>query len=125
MNGNRIMHASVNVAGRLEEARAFYEGVLGLSLADRPEVPGIPGYFLKAGDAQVHLVGAPPSGGPIDPTAAHVCIGVDDIEAAAAELESRAVPYVRGSQGPGGAVTQIWIADPAGNTVELQADRVL
>lgn len=100
----------------------MYGELLGLSSAERPEIPGIPGTWFRADDAQVHLVGAPPEGSEIDPTGPHFCFGVEDIEAAVAELEERRIPYRRGSQGP---VVQIWVADPAGNTIELQQDRPL
>ena len=56
----------------------------------------------------------------IRPTGPHVCFAVDDLDGAVAELERDGIPYVRGAQG---AVVQIWFADPAGNTVEIQQDR--
>ena len=55
----------------------------------------------------------------IRPTGPHVCFAVDDLDAAIAELEAGGIPYLRGAQGP---VVQIWFADPAGNTVEIQQD---
>jgi len=67
----------------------------------------------------VHLVGAPPRGTEIDPTGPHFCVGVEDLDAAIAELDAANVAYLRGAQGP---VVQIWVRDPAGNTVELQQD---
>jgi catechol 2,3-dioxygenase-like lactoylglutathione lyase family enzyme len=124
VKASRILHASVNVTGNLEEARQFYEEVLGMSTTPRPEVPGVPGHWFAVGDAQVHLVAAPPLGTDIDPTANHFCIAVDDIEATVAELEARGVPYLRATQGDE-EVVQVWVVDPAGNTVELQQDRVL
>jgi catechol 2,3-dioxygenase-like lactoylglutathione lyase family enzyme len=115
----RILHAAVNAKGSLDETRSFYAGTLGLEEAPRPEIPGIPGHWLSVGDAQVHLIGAAPAGEGIDPTGHHVCLAVADLAAAVAELEAADVAYARASQGP---VVQIWIVDPAGNTVELQQD---
>jgi len=66
------------------------------------------------------LVAAPPAGEGIDPTGHHYCVGVEDLDAAVAELEDRGIEYLRGVQGSG--TVQIWIRDPAGNTVELQHD---
>lgn len=129
MKVTRILHASVNVAGRLEQADRFYGELLGMARAPRPEIPGVGGRWLVAGDGQVHLVDAPMAGSGIDPTGPHFCLAVADIEAAVRELEGRGIPYVRGSQpagqGQAGEVVQIWITDPAGNTVELQEDHPL
>lgn len=49
------------VAKDLEKTRKFYEKVLGLELAERPDF-GFPGYWLKTGDAIcVHLASQDPS----------------------------------------------------------------
>jgi catechol-2,3-dioxygenase len=48
-------------------------------------------------------------------------VAVEDLDAAIAELADRGIQYVRGVQGEG--IVQIWITDPAGNTIELQQDR--
>lgn len=129
MRVTRILHASVNVAGSLDEAGRFYTDVLGMAPAARPEIPGVGGRWLTAGAGQVHLVDAPMAGAGIDPTGPHFCLAVDDIESAVAELEDLGIPFVRASQPAGPAsrdeVTQIWFTDPAGNTIELQQDRPL
>jgi catechol 2,3-dioxygenase-like lactoylglutathione lyase family enzyme len=99
---------------------AFYRDVLGLGDEERPEIPGIPGHWHAVGDQQLHLVGAPPSQAGIDPTGNHFCVAVEDLDAAIAELEALGIRYERAIQGEG--TVQIWIADPAGNTIELQQD---
>jgi catechol 2,3-dioxygenase-like lactoylglutathione lyase family enzyme len=49
------------VAKDLEKTRKFYEKVLGLELAERPDF-GFPGYWLKTGDAIcVHLASQDPN----------------------------------------------------------------
>lgn len=49
------------VAKNLERTRKFYEDVLGLELAERPDF-GFPGYWLKAGDdICVHLASQQPN----------------------------------------------------------------
>jgi catechol 2,3-dioxygenase-like lactoylglutathione lyase family enzyme len=115
----RILHHSVNVEGGLGDAMGFYGRLLGLGDLPRPEIPGVDGHWFAAGDVQVHLVDAPGGPGPIRPTGPHVCFGVEDLDAALAELEAEGIDYTRGAQG---STVQIWIVDPSGNTVELQQD---
>ena len=86
----------------------------------RPEIPGVPGTWKGVGDLELHLVGAPPRGTPIDSTGNHYCLVVDDLDAAVAELDAQGIAYKRGVQGESNV--QIWINDPAGNTIELQQD---
>jgi catechol 2,3-dioxygenase-like lactoylglutathione lyase family enzyme len=53
-----------------------------------------------------------------------VCFGVDDLDAAVAELAAHHVEIVRGEQHhPGRVIQQVFFVDPAGNTIELQEDR--
>ena len=122
MKVTRILHASVNVHTDLEATTRWYAETLGMRPAVRPEIAGVPGSWFTAGDGQVHLVGAPPRGTAIDPTGPHYCLGVEDLDAAVAELDAAGIAYLRGAQGE---VVQIWITDPVGNTVELQQDRPL
>ena len=65
-------------------------------------------------------MGAPPRGTPIDATGHHYCVAVADLDAAVDELEERGIDYQRAVQGEN--TVQIWISDPAGNTIELQQD---
>lgn len=121
MNVTRFHHVSVNSNGTpLEPMVAFYRDVLGLGDQLRPEIPGVPGHWHRVGDQELHLVGAPPSGAAIDPTGNHFCVAVDDLDSAIAELEARGIQYLRAVQGE--HTVQIWIADPVGNTIELQQE---
>ena len=61
------------------------------------------------------------TGTPIDSAGNHYCIAVEDLDKAILELEDRNIPFERAVQGAG--TVQIWINDPAGNTIELQQDR--
>jgi catechol 2,3-dioxygenase-like lactoylglutathione lyase family enzyme len=117
----RLLHHSVNVQGRLGDAEDFYSSVLGLSGASRPDIPGVDGRWFAAGDAQIHLVDAATGAGPVQPTGPHVCLAVDDLDAAVTELEAQGIELVHGRQGD---VLQVWFVDPAGNTIELQQDRL-
>jgi catechol 2,3-dioxygenase-like lactoylglutathione lyase family enzyme len=121
MKVTRFHHVSVNTNGApLDAMVGFYRDVLGLGDEDRPEIPGVPGHWHRVGDQQLHLVGAPPSGNAIDPTGHHYCVAVDDLDTAIAELDARGIAYRRAVQGAN--TVQIWINDPAGNTIELQQD---
>jgi glyoxylase I family protein len=122
MKVTRFHHVSVNInATPIDDVSAFYRDVLGLSTKPRPEIPGVPGRWHAVADQELHLVGAPPRGTPIDSTGNHFCVAVDDIDAAVAELDQRGIPYQRAIQGE--STVQIWINDPAGNTIELQQDK--
>lgn len=122
MRVTRFLHVSVNTAGAAaEELSRFYREVLELPDLDRPHIPGVPGQWLGVGDQQLHLVEAPAAGSGIDPTGDHFCVGVADLGAAVRELEERQIPYVQAVQGED--TVQIWIADPAGHTIELQQER--
>jgi catechol 2,3-dioxygenase-like lactoylglutathione lyase family enzyme len=122
MRVTRFHHVSVNANGTPVETMAeFYGEVLGLGDKDRPEIPGVPGHWHAVGDQELHLVGAPGSGDVIDTTGNHFCVAVDDLDGAIAELEARGIDYVRAVQGAD--TVQIWIADPGGNTIELQQER--
>ena len=121
MKVTRFHHVSVNSNDiPIDEMVEFYRDVLGLGDEPRPEIPGIPGHWHLVGDQQLHLVGAPPSGNRIDSTGHHYCVAVDDLDAAIRELETRGIEYKRAVQGEN--TVQIWIADPAGNTIELQQE---
>jgi glyoxylase I family protein len=121
MKVTRFHHVSVNSNDTpLEEMVRFYRDVLGLGDRPRPEIPGVPGHWHTVGDQELHLVGAPAAGTGIDPTGNHYCVAVDDLDAAISELEERGIEYARAVQGEG--TVQIWITDPAGNTIELQQD---
>jgi catechol 2,3-dioxygenase-like lactoylglutathione lyase family enzyme len=121
MKVTRFHHVSVNSNGApLDEIVGFYRDVFGLADKSRPEIPGIPGHWHVVGDQELHVVGAPPSGAPIDTTGHHYCLAVEDLDAAIAELETRGIEYTRAVQGE--HTVQIWINDPAGNTIELQQD---
>jgi catechol 2,3-dioxygenase-like lactoylglutathione lyase family enzyme len=119
MKATRILHASVNVQGSLDATTAFYAELLSLPSADRPVIPGVDGHWFAVGDAQLHLVDAPCSGAPaIDPTGPHLCVGVDDLDAAIAELDQREVRWA------GEIIESEWyryrgLHDPEGNLVYL------
>jgi glyoxylase I family protein len=117
----RILHSSVNIGDdpTAADCLAFYRGVLGLADAgNRPDF-GFAGAWLAAGDAQVHLIGGSTGDGAIRPTDHHTCFGVADLDGALAELAALGVESFTIGEGD---ARQVFFADPAGNTIELQVD---
>ena len=106
-------HTSVRIAN-LERARAFYEQLLGLERAERPDL-GVAGEWYALGEGQLHLIECAPMGASgIDPTDRHFAIQVDDLDAMRHRLKMAGIEMLDfGGQ-------QLWIRDPDGNTVELR-----
>ena len=108
-----LHHVSLNVRD-VPAALDFYTRVLGLT--QRTDRPGFSfaGAWLDAGRQQIHLIDAdvPPSLGQ------HFALAVSDLDAAVAELRARGVEVTD----PVGVGTgrQSFLADPAGNRIELQ-----
>ena len=122
MKITRFHHVSVNCHdAQLSDMVTFYDDLFGLDSKDRPEIPGVPGHWFRVDDQELHVVGAPPRGAAIDSTGNHYCVAVEDLDKAILELDERNIAYERAVQGAG--TIQIWITDPAGNTIELQQDR--
>ena len=119
MIARRVDHVSFAVRD-LARSLEFYRGVLGLELAPRPDL-GIPGAWLQAGDAQVHLIevpadfdaGTPPVA--LNPAAGHAAFGIDDYETALAKLRTHDLEVLAF----GAASGQMWVRDPDGNIIEL------
>lgn len=111
LRARSLHHASVRVAD-VERSRAFYEDLLGLAQAPRPDL-GFPGVWYALGETQIHLIQQPKVFDDIDPTDPHVALEVEDLAAVRRMLEARGIPC----RDFGGR--QLWILDPDGNVVEL------
>jgi glyoxylase I family protein len=106
-------HAAVRIHD-LQRSRQFYEGLLGLTPVERPEL-GFPGMWYGLGEAQFHLMQTETAvSGGIDPTAPHCAIQVDDLEAVRRRLREAGLELLE--LGP----ELLWVRDPDGNTVELR-----
>jgi catechol 2,3-dioxygenase-like lactoylglutathione lyase family enzyme len=108
----------------LDEAIAFYEGKLGLAVADRRSLmPGHEDVVFQAGDATICVeVG---EGGRSDTP---ISFEVSDVEATVAELRSRGVvpeeydlPSLKTVDGVAtlGPFKAAWIKDPGGNLIGI------
>lgn len=113
MKPSGLHHVSINVDD-VEAALAFYVDALGLEVrSDRPDL-AFGGAWLDVGGQQVHLIeGRPPTD-----EGQHFALAVDDLAVAVADLRGRGLevsePRLVGTG------LQAFLADPAGNVVELQ-----
>ncbi len=118
----RIDH--INIATeKLDETRDFFINVLGFEVGPRADVP-FPGYWLYAGGrAIVHLQLAK---GPVTASSVsalnHAAFEVDDLDAIAARLDRLGIEYRRIDMA-GSPVRQLFLQDPNGVAVELNAPR--
>lgn len=110
------------VVDDLDAAREFWIGALELEELRRPDL-GVPGMWLRVGDLQLHFIEneVMPVPGPGFP---HLALHVpaDDWDATMAALRARDVAFLMGPSERddfGARVRAAFVADPAGNVVEL------
>jgi glyoxylase I family protein len=106
----------------LARSLSFYRDVLGFTEQPRPDL-GVPGAWLRAGDAEVHLIAGVehlPLGQPppvINPAAQHVAFRIDDYQATLERFRAHDVAVLEA----GAEVGQMWVQDPDGHVIELTA----
>jgi methylmalonyl-CoA epimerase len=109
----RVDHIGIAVPN-LEEAKKFYEGVLGIKATGVEEVKEqkVRVCFLPAGDSELELLESTAPDGPIakfieskGPGIQHIALRVDNIEAALAELKAAGIKVIdeKPRYGAGGA----------------------
>lgn len=105
---------------RLDDTKAFFIDVLGLTPGWRPNFVGFAGAWLYAGDeAVVHLVELPAGKRPSSEAALdHFAFTIDDYDGTIRKLEAAAIKY-RAVDIPGTPIRQINILDPNGVNIEL------
>jgi methylmalonyl-CoA/ethylmalonyl-CoA epimerase len=118
--------------GDLNAALDFYRGVLGLDVELPEEVPSqrVRAHFIPVGESTLELLEATAEDSPIakfvakrGPGLHHVCLRVDDIKAALAELKSRGVRLIDETPRPGAHQSLVAFLHPAsthGVLVELK-----
>ncbi len=116
----RLDHVAIKTA-RLEQSRDFYVRVIGLCVGPRPAFD-FPGLWLYAGGHDlVHLVEtAQDKGGSQTSSLNHFALRIADFDAERARLDALGVAYET-EVTPGGALRQIYVTDPNGVRVELNA----
>ncbi len=115
INFKRTDHVNVCVPiENLEQARAFYADVLGLTPLPRPDhIFDTPGYWFKLADIEFHVGVEPPSGN----TFRHSAFEVTDLAACRQHLINNGIvieeqPLIEGRD-------RLMFADPFGNRMEL------
>ena len=98
---------------QLEEAREFYQTIIGLQQIERPDVFATPGYWFAWADIELHI-GVEPA---LPVSARHTAFEVTDVAAARRWLEQNHikiydVPLIKGR-------VTITFYDPFGNHMEL------
>ena len=124
-------HVGIAV-GELKDALAFYRDVLGLELEPPEEVPSqrVRAHFIPVGESTLELLEATADDSPIakfvakrGPGLHHVCLRVDDIVAALAELKAKGVRLIDESPRPGAHDSLVAFLHPSsthGVLVELK-----
>ena len=144
MDIRTIHHVSVPVSN-LDRAKAFYEGILGLEPIERPRF-SFAGAWYRVGDSTLHLIVPEKDDEPTfrqgkgaDSHDTHFAIRVARYSDAVSYLESKGYrqskdrkprvgpdnprPMRLSPAGPAG-FPQIYILDPDGNVIEINAERL-
>lgn len=118
MKVTQLLHSSILVRD-IDQARAFYEGVLGFTpSSQRPDL-GYPGVWYELGAQQIHvlaLANAPQvihaeHGG----RDRHIALAIDDIAALKAKLDALKITYTLSRSGR----RALFCRDPDGNALEF------
>lgn len=111
----------------MDRARRFYGGVLGLEEIPRPAF-GFDGAWYRIGaDQELHLIVYPEARAArqttaIDPRDGHFAMRVGSYAGALERLRAHAIPCRELPDNPT-PWAQIYVTDPDGNVIELNADR--
>ncbi|MGR9101211.1 MAG: VOC family protein, partial [Gammaproteobacteria bacterium] len=113
-----LHHASLIVSDTARSL-AFYNGILGMELTDRPELP-FPGAWLQLGASQIHLLeldnpdpttGRPEHGG----RDRHVALSVPKLGLVRELLDRSGIAYTLSKSGR----QALFCRDPDGNALEI------
>ena len=122
-NVKSIVHVALDV-GDVERSLDFYVGKLGFEEMYRLDFRGRLGIiYLRVTDTQyLELFPVAPGGAAPEHNGGgqhHLCLAVDDIDAAIAEVTSHGIELIRPKSVGMDKNAQAWIADPDGNRIEL------
>ena len=120
-----VQHVALTVTD-LGRARQFYADVLGLAEIARPDFD-FAGAWFRAGEQQIHLIVHPGTltlrgTTAIDTRDAHLALKVASYRQTLEHLRRRRVPCVERPRNKT-PWSQVYVADPDGNIIELNAER--
>ena len=118
-----VSHISVTVT-KLEDAKAFYGGVLGLREIPRPDFRFPGAWYALDGDLALHVTVKDAM--PVRPTDPrrfdtrdpHFALAVADADETHARIQASGLSFYDFADTPTG-LRQLFIRDPAGNMIEL------
>ncbi|OFZ70785.1 MAG: glyoxalase [Betaproteobacteria bacterium RBG_16_58_11] len=118
MKITQLLHSSILVMD-VGQARAFYEGVLGLSPSTlRPDL-GYPGVWYELGAQQIHVLALATAPQLIHAEHGgrdrHIALAIDDIAALKAKLDALKIAYTLSRSGR----RALFCRDPDGNALEF------
>lgn len=118
MKVTQLLHSSILVQD-VDQARAFYEGVLGLPPSvHRPDL-GYPGVWYEIGAQQIHLLALAQAPQVIYAEHGgrdrHIALAVDDVAALKAKLDDAKIAYTLSRSGR----RALFCRDPDGNALEF------
>ncbi len=118
-NIESLHHVALTVpAERLEEARRFYSGLLGLEEAQRPEAElGRPGIWYRVGDRELHVQAR--DGYRSGRGEHHPALVVDDVAGLKAHLAANGVEIQEAQ--PLSDRERFFARDPFGNRLEFMS----
>ena len=117
MKIDQLNHVAIHVMD-VDASCAFYENVLGLEQIPRPDF-GFPGAWYALGPGQeLHLISGRDEAVVGGTRSTHFAVRADSVAAAEVRLQEQGVAYTPPRQRPDG-VTQIYIEDPDGHTIEF------
>ena len=115
----RINHTAITTPRDVDKMQTFYCQHLGAERIKRDIPPQyealIPGFWLQFDNGQVHVIEQAKPAEPCDPTGPHIAFYVRCLASAEQYLQQHALSYQR-------VQDFLILADPAGNTIELQQD---
>lgn len=113
-------HASISV-GDIDQAVAFYDGLLGFERIERPDF-GFPGAWFRVGKLAVHLTTGGDMRGadaPLRPNDPHFAVAVTgDLDGFLDRLRDAGVTVFELANSPA-ALRQTFVKDPWGNVIEF------
>ena len=124
MTVNNVHHVAIGVTN-LDRARQFYAVVLGLEETPRPPFD-FDGAWFRVGPQQIHLIVRPPTetpreSGELDTRRGHFALRVGSYRQTLDHLRTLGVSCVERPHNKT-PWPQIYLADPDGNVVELNAE---